>query len=443
MPETHIVGKNDGLNNLSTIAEHYGVSWSELVQTNPQLKNRKPAYWLNPGDKVQIPTKRWSNQNIKSCKSNCPIYYLLVIKINLASGQARNGRPMTAYTLPNAPHEVVVELFYDFQDANYSRQQVPVDGQLIYKRGQTDPLVRVITKGTFYDLKKLLVWAPGMTASFRKLGLHENFAVGRIELPRARMKEEDATQHPTTGVFLPKGSKKLTVDVDILEHPAHYILSEMIRNSHSNDVPTDESYDNVGFGLLGARWGLRAANGQDWDYKTEARIRGVWGSLIRLGNHAHAVHNEGFSNFHYGYVAAVGGLTLADTLRISEIGGWVSSRDTPADIYAMTAGHSLFLNNNGGVIWVREREVQTVMMMSPSLVPVQVPTSAPTGKERLVDLTKQQQRSRMERKAPNSTLLRPIYEGYDYRYTRQPIAKEPVLSSVTSFLLAYLQLDPR
>lgn len=318
MPETHVVRDNDGLNSLWSVAEHYRVSWQELLEANPKLKDRRPEYGLNVGDEVFFPDKRWVKHRVKSCKTDCPPYYLLVIKITLATGTTENGSPMANHALPLNQTDTKIEFHLDYKCKSFRQVKAPVDGELNYVRGQPAPLVRVITKKTFDQLQTVLVWAPGMLASFRRVGSSES-AFARVEVDRSQMKVEAASVHPITNDPLPTGSQKITVALDILEHPAQYILREMILHAQGNEIPTNDELGLQGFILLGVRWAEKARTGKDWDYKRFGRIGGIWGNFVRLDNDADAILNDGFSNLHYGYVGAVGGLRRLGS-RSSEAG---------------------------------------------------------------------------------------------------------------------------
>lgn len=92
--------------------------------------------------------------------------------------------------------------------------------------------------------------------------------------------------------------------------------------------------------------------GGEWDHKPV--IRPVWGALNRLGNR-HAVYfYDGWSNIHFGFIAARMGLPVRNALAgagqaqgLDNAGGGAASAtetgDDPADAQAIIAGHNLGL----------------------------------------------------------------------------------------------------
>lgn len=425
------------------------------------------------------------NENkLNLCVDNETPRYFLVINITMASSRTQDGTSLEKYALPLSQDETSIEVFYDFRgDGNvYRNQVVQVDATSTYTRGQKYPIVLAIPKSTLESLRGLLIWAPGMRASFYRNGCSENFATGRLFVPRNLMEMTDARCHPNTEEPVPDGSQKIVVNVEILKHPAQYILDEMIANAHGNEIPTDEVYNHPGnpitrphFIKIGVRWAWKAANDRDWDYKL--RMAGIWGNIIRNGNYPYAMHNEGFSNYHYGYVAAVGGLPLEDARDISRYGsaqfpyrketavvsiptGLLTEQfpymtgtteaigvpmpvwrglwgETEADQYAITRGHNLFTKDGSKSILFKKKR-----MLGRNVA--QTVVSLPTGDETMVDLNKEARTTGTIKGSIKPSFLQgPTWEYYEYFYAKQTIDADPTFEQVRKFLLDYQQRYPR
>lgn len=384
MGRTHTVNTKDKLNSLWAIATHYKVSFSEVLKLNTSFKNRKPEWWLNVGDIVNLPdegktasSNTTSTQKPGDCKENCPPRFFVVVEITAAVGSTRNHDVRRRGTFGNSVEtihgaslskfqvasntELYIGGFYDYEgnDAKYRRAEVPTDLYAIYVHGKSQFIVGEVTKDTFQQIKKVYLWANNMQASFWRNDLHEGIAVGRIIIPRDPSGESSITEHPQTKESLPKKSMKILFKVGILESAAVYIRREMIKNSKSGSIPKTK-----------LDWAVRAHEGRPWDYKQH--IRPIWAEFIRMGNYAQAVDSGAFSNFHVGYVAAAGGWKKDEILSISDISQRASTAgaDTNEDVFAIGAGHDCFTRNNGPTLegkrktkgWFGEEKEESFIM---------------------------------------------------------------------------------
>ncbi len=340
MPEIHVVNKKDRLNSLWKISKCYGVSFQELKKLNPSFKGRIPQYWVNNGDKVILPQKKTNAQDAGRCIQACPIRYFVRIIVGPATGVTSRGACLDVYRFAGPSELADIGYYLDVEDKADSvmtHEVVPVDGTLRYSAGEQKSVVEV-NADKFKNVKNVYIWATPMVAAFFHAGLHGDLAVGRIKLPRSVAVELPVKNHPQTGVSVPKGSRELVFDVGILKSAVRYMLEEIIKNSHSTDIPT-------------SAWGWRdrAQEKRVWDYKWY--VNKVWADKIRLGNYGKAVDSGAFSNFHYGYVAAAGGNSRDWTRRFSDWGQVFSSGswDPPEDTFAVESGFDLFVANNGPI----------------------------------------------------------------------------------------------
>lgn len=105
MPEIYTVRPNDSL---WSIARSHNVSFQELKNANPELRNRIPPYGVSPGDRINVPTPQPTGDVRQVCETcpNCVTYHLtrpfliaiardstIVTRVNLTvNDDALNGR---------------------------------------------------------------------------------------------------------------------------------------------------------------------------------------------------------------------------------------------------------------------------------------------------------------------------------------------------------------
>lgn len=350
MARTYVVRSGDSL---WSIARSEGVDFSSLKDSNPGLAARDPPYGINPGDHITIPeTQDPASDPLQKtavdvkpggCVGTCPPVYILELYLGEPSGSTDGGvSGKLLLQAELAPHKLAlvrgwVGLFVDTAALDYMHDTVPKTFEhfaTMYGVVHFD-----LSQAQFDGLKKLYIWSGDMTASFFiDKGPGESLAKMRLEVPRKYATEHPLTMHPKTGEKLPANSKKLRFVVMMLESPIDYIVRVINANSRSDDIPTTA----VG-------WGIRAQEGQPWDYKHP--IRKVWGDKIRLGNFAAAVDSGAFSNFHCGYVAGAGGVGRASILSYSDWAQMASTRswDPPEDKFAVGDGYDTFVRINGPV----------------------------------------------------------------------------------------------
>lgn len=93
MPDKiHIVKQNE---NLYEVAKQHKVSFNELKAKNPQLKDRKPPYGINKGDKVNIPQKELVKKEVGATTQTCQL--CTVEELKLQCGHSDRKIEITVY----------------------------------------------------------------------------------------------------------------------------------------------------------------------------------------------------------------------------------------------------------------------------------------------------------------------------------------------------------
>lgn len=244
-------------------------------------------------------------------------------------------------------------------------------------------------KAGAYDL---YLWAePYAIAAIGSPGHQENIVSGRLKLTKA---QEDY-RGPATGagrLYDSVASDDLVIahDIVLADSVVQFIVNEMNTNATNPDVVTQgkrmkEARDNAASaGNALTRWyyndqlelqtghtenrlghhthknegvggflqDIYFLGGGHWDHKPV--IRPVWGTGNRLGNRHATYYYDGWSNIHFGFIAARMGLPLRNALEgagqaqgADNVGGGAATNtetgDDVADAQAITAGHSLGL----------------------------------------------------------------------------------------------------
>ena len=245
-------------------------------------------------------------------------------------------------------------------------------------------------KASAYDL---YVWAePYTVAAISSPGVSEDYALGRLKLTAANEKYRG----PASGAgplhaSVDPDDLVVTHDIRLANSVVQFIVDEMNTNARQKDIldnnkdirdareklehsgnwftrsingrilqdEIDEAEYELGHrthkneGWQGFLQDIYFLGGGEWDHKPI--IRPVWGALNRLGNR-HAVYfYDGWSNIHFGLIAARMGLPLENALRgagqaqsVDNSGGGpnqTATGDDEADAQAITAGHNLGLRN--------------------------------------------------------------------------------------------------
>ena len=250
------------------------------------------------------------------------------------------------------------------------------------------------------------IWAePYAIAAYAKPGLNEGLAVGRLRLQRAH--ESYRGEARGAGVPLYAGvdpeDNLIKYEIQLTNSVVQYIVDEMNTNGAASDIvasraqidaaraavaseranPSDAPFfpwsdteleertdelnsaiDDAEFtighrthsneGVMGTLQWARFRGGGEWDHKPF--IRSVWGTANRLGNRQEFYYYDGWSNIHFGYIAARMGLPLANALagagQAQEVDndGDQGGQDDPADAQAIRAGYNLGLRRSPGEV---------------------------------------------------------------------------------------------
>jgi Bacterial toxin 44 len=240
-----------------------------------------------------------------------------------------------------------------------------------------------------YDL---YLWAePYAIAAIASPGVQEDIASGRLKLTKSNEKRRGVA----SGAGRLYGSVApddlvITHDIVLANSVVQFIVNEMNTNAQNSDVlaqgrrmaaanedartagnvvtqwyynnqletQTGRTEDRLGHhthkneGAAGFLQDLYFFGGGHWDHKPV--IRPVWGTGNRLGNRHATYYYDGWSNIHFGFIAARMGLPLNNALAgagqaqgVDNAGGGAATNtatgDDVADAQAITAGHSLGL----------------------------------------------------------------------------------------------------
>ena len=237
-----------------------------------------------------------------------------------------------------------------------------------------------------YDL---YLWPePYASAAVASPGVTENLALGRIKLTKANEKYRGiATGAGSLHASVKPDDLVFTHDVKLANSVVQFIVDEMNTNSGHSHV--SRNLDNIDAGreadkneflrfifgsqqedaIRAVEWDLGHhthknedwaglfqdiyfGGGGEWDHKPV--IRPVWGTFNRLGNRHAVYYYDGWSNIHFGFIAARMGLPLQNALEGAGVAQGVDNSsssttttgDDPADAEAIRAGHSLGLRSN-------------------------------------------------------------------------------------------------
>ncbi len=237
-----------------------------------------------------------------------------------------------------------------------------------------------------YDL---YLWAePYAIAAIGSPGVQENIVAGRLKLTQAHEKRRG----PASGAgelyaSVAKDDLVITHDIVLADSVVQFIVNEMNTNAANPDVvaqaqrmktandnlqsagnpvtrwyygsqlnsQTGRTENSLGYhthkneGAAGFFQDIYFLGGGHWDHKPV--IRPVWGTGNRLGNRHATYYYDGWSNIHFGFIAARMGLPLRNALEgagqaqgVDNIGGGAATNtatgDDVADAQAITAGHS-------------------------------------------------------------------------------------------------------
>lgn len=350
--------------------------------------------------------------------------YFLSIKLEMPTRLIYTGWAISLFDLLEGQHETPIAIYLDLEGHGFTVDDLAPTATRTYVRAQAASLLLDLSPEAFERLRNVVIWAPEMLASFRHDDLKNRRASGRLVIPRAQLIPQGITIHPRTFTALSPGSQFLHVTLEILRHPAQYIHAEMVANSRSDRMPSGEPYTALGFINMGVSWAVLAETGMFWDYK--ARLEPVWGSNIRLGSYRRYIRDEGFSNLHYGYVGAAGGLTLEDTRKISA----AAPGEEPAqDIFAIDLGHALFTEHHGDILVNELKFHETV-----GAGIIRTTTRDLVGTQLVSAEAKQRQPEEIDTGSLFGPTERYVYE---YVYTRQPVKHDVTFEQVKKALLAY------
>ena len=268
---------------------------------------------------------------------------------------------------------------------------------------------------------KFYVWTePYGAAAFAKSGFSEGIAFGRLPLG----KPQETYRGAASGAGVPLYSgvdpddKLIKFELQLTNSVAQFIVDEMNTNGSASDIVAhrteigdantalaeeqadpapnawwdfsdteledredelDDAIDDARFtighrthsnaGLAGAAQWVRFRGGGEWDHKPI--IRPVWGTGNRLGNRHEFYYYDGWSNIHFGYIAARMRLPLSTVLDGAATAQEADNEgtqdgDDPADAQAIQAGYNLGLRRAPGS--VTRDDVINILLMHPGWV---------------------------------------------------------------------------
>ncbi len=142
-----------------------------------------------------------------------------------------------------------------------------------------------------------------------------------------------------------KGAFQANLAGDIMQQSAIYNAESSYRlgrATHSNSGDIASKAQDILF--LG---------GGEWDHKP--KISPIWGERNRLGNSRKLYFYDYWSNIHYGYIAAAGGMNLTRALwgagQAQTIDNMTTGGDDDYDAEAIKEGYQLYAKKPNGIVY--------------------------------------------------------------------------------------------
>jgi len=373
MSRVHYVRKGDGLDSLTAISQYYQVSVEDLKKLNPALGKRDPAYWIDVGDKIILPSsadRRRDGEKTTQICQKCPDPPLIVSFV-----------PTPPTPLPQPPGPATGEDGFSYDYALASTSVVMLEtGSIDFNRGTTIMVHDApATNMLQFVAPSFATETSGKDAIFwRKSWKTESAKTGYAA--------RNYTLSP-----LPHREHHIFEIVNELPAAAEHMAKEMIANSKSNDVKsiresleTAEGLEKeaqkylanknvsiiegalnvrVASDLLNAaaiqrasatgQWAILVRTDGPWDHKKqfrEGKVK-VEGTSIGVWHTwgAWEYFYDPWSNIHFGYVGRACGFskqTLIDGAEMEQSiqdtfkGG--SGKDPEQDKIAISIGCELF-----------------------------------------------------------------------------------------------------
>lgn len=188
-------------------------------------------------------------------------------------------------------------------------------------------------------------------------GAASDILARRSEIGTAQTAVRNERADPSPEPFLPWSDTELENRQEEMADAIDAAERTLGHRTHSNE------------GVGGFLQDIYFLGGGEWDHKPI--IRPVWGTNNRLGNRHEFYYYDGWSNIHFGYIAARMRLPLANALdgagQAQEVdNAGPQDGDDPADAQAIRAGYNLGLRRAPGD--VTRADVLNILLMNPGWV---------------------------------------------------------------------------